>query len=100
MLPGITEEVKRQAQERISSHARKILKGVDLMQTPQNHKKNSKEQETTWIPQRKHNCGTIVVRYLEDEQYQKRKHEQGYTQSDMEEFDRITNEERIYVVST
>ena len=43
-----------------------------------------------------------MERYLEDEQYQMRTHEQGYTQSDMEEFDRTANEKkkRIYVASS
>ena len=31
----------------------------------------------------KHACGTVVERCLTDEQYQKRIHEQGYTQTDM-----------------
>ena len=37
----------------------------------------------------KHNCHTIVERYFDDEQYRMRMHEQGHTQSNMEEFDRI-----------
>ena len=35
--------------------------------------------------------GTIVERYLEDDQYRMRMHEQGYTHSDMEEFDTIAS---------
>ena len=38
---------------------------------------------------RKHNCGTIVDRYLVDQQYPKRIHEHGDTQTYVEEFDRI-----------
>ena len=48
----------------------------------------------------KHKCGTIVERHLEDVQYQMRMHEQGYTQSDMEEFDRIANEKGNYAASS
>ena len=35
--------------------------------------------------EQKLNCGTTVDRYLEDETYQMRMHEQGYMQPDMEE---------------
>ena len=45
-------------------------------------------QQITSIPRPSTNCGTIVECRLADEQYQKRMHEQGYTQTDMEEFDR------------
>ena len=44
---------------------------------------------------KKHKYGTMVERGLEDEQYQMRTHEQGYTQSDLEEYDRIANEKRF-----
>ena len=47
----------------------------------------------------KHNYGKIVERYLEDEQYQMLMHEQGYTQSDMEEFDRTATDDRNYVAT-
>ena len=47
---------------------------------------------------RKHNCGTIVERYLEDKQYQLRMHEQGQTRSEMEEFiDRTANAKHDHV---
>ena len=49
---------------------------------------------------KEHNYGIIVERFLEDEQYQMRMHEQGYTQFDMEDFDRMANEERNYVASS
>ena len=45
---------------------------------------------------KKEKYGTIV----EDENYQLRMHEQGYTQSDMEEFDRIANAKLIDVASS
>ena len=48
----------------------------------------------------KHNCATILERHLEDEEYQMRMHEQGYTQSDMEEFERIAIDKRDYVASS
>ena len=47
----------------------------------------------------KHNYGKIVGRYLEDEQHQMLMHEQGYTQTDMEEFDRIAHDSREYVAT-
>ena len=47
----------------------------------------------------KHNYGKIVERYQEDEQYQMLMHEQGYTQSDMEEFDRTATDDRNYVAT-
>ena len=53
------------------------------MEPLQNHK-NSRKPEITWHSAEKHNYGTIVERYLEDEQYQMRMHAQRYTQSDME----------------
>ena len=47
----------------------------------------------------KHKCGTIVERHSEDEQSQVRMHEQRYTQSDMEEFDSIASENRMFVAT-
>ena len=38
-------------------------------------------------PAKKHNWRTIVERYFNDEPYQQRMHEQGSTQTEMEEFD-------------
>ena len=61
---------------------------VDVMETPQNHKKNSRKQEIPEGSAEKQHYGTIVERYLEDDQYQMRTHEQGCTQSDTEELDR------------
>ena len=48
---------------------------------------------------KKQHIGTIVERDLEDGKYQMRMHEQGYTQSDMEVFDTIANDNRNYVAS-
>ena len=42
---------------------------------------------------KKQNCGTIVERYPEEMHV----HEQGYTQSDMKEFDVVANEKTNYV---
>ena len=41
---------------------------------------------------KKPNYGTIVERYLEDEQHQMHMYEQGSTQSDMKEIDRVATE--------
>ena len=43
----------------------------------------------------KQNHGTIVKHSFQDGQYRKRMHEQGYTQTDVEDFDRKALEERI-----
>ena len=48
----------------------------------------------------KNNFETIVERYFEDEQYQMRMHEQGYTQSDMEELGRQSTKNRNNVASS
>ena len=40
-----------------------------------------------------------MERYLNDEQDQKCMHEQGYTQTDLEEFDRIELERKKYVAT-
>ena len=40
-----------------------------------------------------------MERYFTDEQYQKRMHEKGYTQTDMEQFDRIAVERRNCVAT-
>ena len=45
---------------------------------------------------KKHNCGTVAEPYLNNEHYQMRIHEQGHTQSDMEEFDRTAVERKNY----
>ena len=58
------------------------------METLQNHK-NSRKTRDYLESAEKHKCGTIVERSLEDEQHQMRMHEQKYTQSDIEEFDRM-----------
>ena len=47
-----------------------------------------KKTRAYWDSARNLNDGTIVERHLEDDQYQTRMHEQGYSYSDMEEFDR------------
>ena len=47
----------------------------------------------------KHSCGTIVERYLTDEQHRKRMHDKGYTQTDMKEFDRTALEKKKYVAT-
>ena len=49
------------------------------METLQNHKKSGK-RETTWVSQENE---TMVERNPEDEKYQKRVREQGYSQSDI-----------------
>ena len=49
------------------------LERVDVVETLQIHKKLKKARDYLGSAQ-KHNCGTIVERYLEDEQYQVRTH--------------------------
>ena len=68
------------------------------MENRQN-RKNSKRAEDYWDSAHKRNCGTIVERYLEDEQNRKRMHEQGCTRTDMKEFDTIALERKSYVTT-
>ena len=75
-----------------------VPKGADAMVSLRNHK-NSKEQKITWIPRTSTISGTIVEHHLADEQYRKRKHEQGDTQTDMKEFDRGALEKKNYVAT-
>ena len=99
---GIAEEVKKQAQQRINSRNIMFDPGIQNLALKISQKwstlgklcritKTSEEHATTWIPQKKHNCRTIEKRYLEDEKYHMRMHEQRYTQSDIEELDRIAS---------
>ena len=93
LLQGITDELKKQAEQRINSryimyvpdiHDRS--KGADAMENLMSHKlKRAKDYLDS---SHKHNCGMVGERYLNDEQYQKRKHEQGYAQTEMKDFDR------------
>ena len=106
---------------RIQKLALKNAQRVDVMETLQNHK-TIKMTRDYLESAKKHNYGTIVERYLEDEQYQSactnmvlhgytlsrfedwqyqmHMHEQGYTQSDMEEFDRVAHENSFHVTSS
>ena len=78
-----------------------MLKGSTLWKLcMQNHKKTIKKTRDYLESAKKHNYGTIVERYMEDGQYQMHMHEQGYTQSDMEEFDRVAHENRFHVTSS
>ena len=81
MPQSITEEVKKQAEQRISSRiivyvrdihdlAQKIPNGVDAMGICRNFK-NSKEQKDFLDSAQKYKCRRIVDRYLTDEQHQK-----------------------------
>ena len=76
MLQGITEKVKNQAEQRISSQFITYVPGIltilALKKNPKSRRcvdglhnhKNSEEQEITWDSTQRHNCGTIVERYL------------------------------------
>ena len=61
------------------------------METLQNHKKSS-EQEITWVSQENEITEQSWSATPEDEKYQMRKHEQGYSQSDKEDFDSMAHE--------
>ena len=108
-LQGITEEVKKQAEQRISSRFIMYVFGfhnLPLKNTQRGRRYgnsaeshiNSRKQEITWISQR----NTITERSwsASREKAVPHAHEQGYTQSDMEEFDWISNAQRIYVASS
>ena len=85
MLQGITEVVKQQAEQRINSRFTMYVPGIDNLEFEENSsgltlwklcrftKKLKKARDYLGSAQ-KHNCGTIVERYLEDEQYQVRTH--------------------------
>ena len=97
MLQGLTKEVKKQAEQRISSRFIMYVLGIhkSALKNIQGSRRcgNSAESQKHTRARdnlnsaKKHTCGTIVERYFTDEQYQKRMHEQGYTQTDMEYFD-------------
>ena len=103
MLQGITDEVKKQAEQRISRYIMwvsgihdlvlKILTGSDAMD---NLKNAQKLKWTENYSAHQHNCGAIVDSYLNDEQYQNGMQEQGYTQTKMKQFDRRVVERKNY----
>ena len=74
MLQGIAEEVNKQADQRISSRFITYVPDVhDLalntqrvgaMKVQQNRKKKLKRNQDYYDFEKKHNCGTIVERYL------------------------------------
>ena len=106
MSQGTAEEVKKQTEQRInmwlimsvleftSWRGRVLNRGRRYVNSAESQKlrKAIDKLDST----KKHIYGTIVER----EQYQMRTHEQRYTQSDMEEYDRISNDKRIYVASS
>ena len=64
------------------------------------HHKNFQKRAGDFLDSaQKHNYGTIVERYLNDEQCQKHMHAQGYTQTDIKEFDRTALERKNYVAT-
>ena len=97
VLQGITAEVKKQAEQRIIGRFVVYVPGVHKLALkkiqrgrPYGNSAGSqklKRARDYLGSARKLNYGTIVERYFEDEKYQMRLHERGYTQSDMEEFD-------------
>ena len=85
-LQGTTEGVTKQAEQRINSRF--------IMYVPRGHNlamKKIPRSRRFWKSAEGSGYGTIVERFLEDEQYRMRMHEQGYTHSDMEEFDTIAS---------
>ena len=101
---------KKQAEQRISSRFIMYVLGIhDLsFKNTQRSRRSGKSAESQKLKKtrdsldsaQKHKCGTTVERYFEDEQYQRRMQEQGYTQSDMEEFDRLALERKNNYVAT
>ena len=103
VLQGITEEVKKQAEQRISGRfimcvpgvhvsIENIPKGVHTVENLQN-RKNSKRAKVYLDSAQKLNCGTIAEGHF-NEQYRTRMREQGYTQTLMEESNRIALERK------
>ena len=110
MLQGITDEVKKQAAQRISSrihdirpwHARFNFEekpwGADALENLKNRKKLKRAKDFL-DSAHNHNCRTIVERYLNGEQYQMRMDEQGYTHTNMEYLDRAALGRKNYVAT-
>ena len=48
---------------------------------------------------RKHNCGTIVQRYLTDQEFAERMHQPEFTQATMEEIDKIMLERKRHTAT-
>ena len=102
---SITEGFKKQTEPRINS---RFIMHVDsihqfALKNTERGRRYGKSAEPQKLERagdylnsaKKHSCGTTVERYLEDEQSQTRTHEQGYTQSDVEEFDRVAGEKGL-----
>ena len=108
MQQGITGEVKKQAEQRINSRCTMYVTGIHNLALKKTQKgstlwklcriaKTEKKARDYLGSAKKQIYGTIMERHLEDDQYQRRMNEQGYTQSDMEEIDRIASEKKIDV---
>ena len=83
-LQGITEEVKKQAEQRISSVHDLALKKT---QRGRRYGKSAESRKLTrardYLDSAQKHCGTIVERNPDDEQYRMRMHEPGYPETDM-----------------
>ena len=110
MLQGSTEEVKKQAEQRNNCRIITYVPGILNLALKNTRRGRRHGNSAAWQKLKrardylnsaeKQSCGTILERYLEDEQYQMRMEEQGCTQSDMEEFGRIADAKRNYVGSS
>ena len=106
MPQGITEDVKKQAGQRINSRFIMYVLGIhkSALKKTQRGRRFGNSAESQQLQRSRdsaktHNYGTIVERHLEDEQYHMRMHELGYTQSKMEHFDRTALERKNYVAN-
>ena len=102
MLRGITEEVKKQAEQRMNSRFIMYVTKFHLSALQNNLRKITTTQEGKRLsgfrkePQLPNDRGAL----LRARAVPMRMHEQGYTPSDMEDFDRTAHEKRIYVASS
>ena len=91
---GITEEVKKQAEQRINSRLIMYVPGIHTLalNNTQSDRRYGNSADSQKLKKaraylnsaKKDNYGTIVERYLEDAQCQLRRFEQEHSQSDME----------------
>ena len=101
MLQPITEDVKKQAEQRIRNHSSCTSRRREENCTKRLWKicRIQKIESNRILGFRAESHGTIVGRYLENKQYHVHMHEQRYTQSDMEEYDTTALERKSYEAS-
>ena len=82
-----SQEVSRTADQQSIHHVRLWHLKLSI----EEHSQRSMLWKLGGVARKEINCGTFVERHFDDEQHQMHMHEQEYSQSDMEEFDRLAN---------